>query len=72
MPEKLECHELSCEGMQGHDCEERIEQTLRQVPGVREVKASHKEKKVKLFAAEGARLELGKVRTALTELGYRA
>jgi copper chaperone CopZ len=72
MAEKLEAHEISCEGMKGRGCEERIEARLRSIPGIQGVKASHKDKKVKLFAAAGAKLDLGPVKTALAELGYRA
>ena len=72
MDEKQEEHEISCEGMKGRGCEEKIEARLKSIPGVQSVKASHEEKKVKLFAAAGAKLELGQVKTALTELGYKA
>ncbi|MCI0404794.1 MAG: heavy-metal-associated domain-containing protein [candidate division Zixibacteria bacterium] len=72
MEEKLECCEISCEGMKGRGCEERIEARLKGLPEVKAVQASHKENKVKLFVAAGTKMELGQVRTALTELGYQA
>ncbi len=72
MEEKQEVHELACEGMKGHGCEEKIETRLKSIPGVQGVKANHQEKKIKLFAAAGSKLELGQVKAALTEMGYRA
>jgi copper chaperone CopZ len=58
--------------MKGHGCEERIEARLKGISGVREVKASHKENKVKLFVAAGTKMEIGRVKATLAELGYRA
>lgn len=65
----MEKLDLSVEGMTCRGCENRIERTLRDLEGVRHVKADHRAAAVRVMLDE-ARVDAAAVRARIERAGY--
>ena len=61
---------IEINGMMCQHCEMHVKKALEALPGVESVKASHEAKKAFVTLKEGASLDEGKVKAAITEAGY--
>ncbi|KAA0207955.1 MAG: cation transporter [Ignavibacteriaceae bacterium] len=67
---KLVNMEIKCEGMTCTGCEKTIEKSVMALNGMKNVKADHEKKIVKVEYVEGA-LSAEDIENAITEVGYK-
>ena len=60
---------LAVQGMSCSHCEQTVEKGLRELPGIKRVKADHKQNRVEIFYSGGP-LDVEVVRKKIVELGY--
>lgn len=58
---------INVEGMMCEGCENRIQNSLKSIEGIKEVKANHKEKTVTIV---GENVDINKVKERIKDIGF--